>query len=42
VLNVVLSEHGLPTCLQLEELLINVLPMSTNLLCKRRGPDIES
>jgi hypothetical protein len=33
VLNVVLSEHGLLTGLQLEELLINVLTMSTYLLC---------
>jgi hypothetical protein len=33
VLNVVLSEHGLLTGLQLKELLINVLPMSTYLLC---------
>jgi hypothetical protein len=33
VLDVVLSEHGLLTGLQLEELLINVLPMSTDLMC---------
>jgi hypothetical protein len=33
VLDVVMSEHGLLTGLQLEELLINVLPMSTDLLC---------
>jgi hypothetical protein len=33
VLNVVLSKQGLLTSLQLDELLINVLPMSTNLLC---------
>jgi hypothetical protein len=33
VVNVVLSEHGLLTSLQLEELLINVLPMGTDLLC---------
>jgi hypothetical protein len=33
VLDVVLSEQGLLTGLQLDELLINVLPMSTDLLC---------
>jgi hypothetical protein len=33
VLNVVLSEHGLLMGLQLEELLIDMLPMSTHLLC---------
>jgi hypothetical protein len=33
VLDVVLSEQGLLTGLQLDELLIDVLPMSTNLLC---------
>jgi hypothetical protein len=33
VLNVVLSEQGLLTGLQLDELLIDVLPMSTYLLC---------
>jgi hypothetical protein len=33
VLDVVLSEQGLLMSLQLDELLINVLPMSTNLLC---------
>jgi hypothetical protein len=33
VLDVVLSEYGLLTGLQLEEVLINVLPMSTDLLC---------
>jgi hypothetical protein len=33
VLDVVLSEHGLLTGLQLEELLIDVLPMSTYLMC---------
>jgi hypothetical protein len=33
VLDVVLSEYGLLTGLQLEELLINALPMSTNLMC---------
>jgi hypothetical protein len=32
VLDVVLSEQGLLTSLQLDELLINVLPVSTNLL----------
>jgi hypothetical protein len=33
VLDVVLSEQGLLTGLQLDELLIDVLPMSTDLLC---------
>jgi hypothetical protein len=33
VLDVVLSEQCLLTRLQLDELLINVLPMGTNLLC---------
>jgi hypothetical protein len=33
VLDVVLSEQSLLTRLQLNELLINVLPMRTNLLC---------
>jgi hypothetical protein len=33
VLNVVLSEHGLLVGLQLKELLINMLPMGTDLLC---------
>jgi hypothetical protein len=33
VLDFVLSEYGLLTGLQFEELLINVLPMSTNLMC---------
>jgi hypothetical protein len=33
VLDVVLSEQGLLTSLQLDELLINVLLVSTNLLC---------
>jgi hypothetical protein len=33
VLNVVLSEQGLLMSLQLDELLINVLPVGTNLLC---------
>jgi hypothetical protein len=33
VLDVVLSEQGLLTCLQLDELLIDVLPMTTDLLC---------
>jgi hypothetical protein len=33
VFDVVLSEHGLLTSLQLDELLINMLPMGTNLLC---------
>jgi hypothetical protein len=33
VLDVVLREQGLLTSLQLDELLINVLPMGTNLLC---------
>jgi hypothetical protein len=33
VLNVVLSEQCLLTRLQLDELLINVLPVRTNLLC---------
>jgi hypothetical protein len=33
VLNVVLSEQGLLARLKLEELLIHVLPMGTNLLC---------
>jgi hypothetical protein len=33
VFDVVLSEQGLLTSLQLDELLINVLPMGTNLLC---------
>jgi hypothetical protein len=33
VLNVVLSEQGLLTRLQLKELLINMLPMCTNFLC---------
>jgi hypothetical protein len=33
VLDVVLSEQGLLTGLQLDELLIDVLPMSTYLLC---------
>jgi hypothetical protein len=33
VLDVVLSEQGLLTSLQLDELLIDVLPMSTDLLC---------
>jgi hypothetical protein len=32
VLDVVLNEQGLLTSLQLDELLINVLPVSTNLL----------
>jgi hypothetical protein len=32
VLDVVLSEQGLLTSLQLDELLINMLPMGTNLL----------
>jgi hypothetical protein len=33
VLDVVLSEQGLLTSLQLDELLIDVLPMGTDLLC---------
>jgi hypothetical protein len=33
VLDIVLSEQGLLTSLELDELLINVLPMGTNLLC---------
>jgi hypothetical protein len=33
VLDVVLSEQGLLTSLQLDELLINMLPVGTNLLC---------
>jgi hypothetical protein len=33
VLDVVLSEQGLLTGLQLDELIIDVLPMSTDLLC---------
>jgi hypothetical protein len=33
VLDVVLSEQGLLTSLQLDELLINMLPMDMNLLC---------
>jgi hypothetical protein len=33
VLDVVLSEQGLLTSLQLDEMLIDVLPMSTDLLC---------
>jgi hypothetical protein len=33
VLDVVLSEQGLLTGLQIDELLIHVLPMSTDLLC---------
>jgi hypothetical protein len=33
VLDVVLSEQGLLTAIQLGELLINVLPMSTDILC---------
>jgi hypothetical protein len=33
VLDVVLSEQGLLTSLQLDELLIDVLPMSTDFLC---------
>jgi hypothetical protein len=33
VLDVMLSEQGLLTSLQLDELLISVLPMGTNLLC---------
>jgi hypothetical protein len=33
VLDIVLSEQSLLTSLELDELLINVLPMGTNLLC---------
>jgi hypothetical protein len=33
VLDVVLSEQGLMTSLQLDELLINMLPVGTNFLC---------
>jgi hypothetical protein len=33
MLDVVLSEQGLLTSLQLDELLINMLPVGTNLLC---------
>jgi hypothetical protein len=33
VLDVVLSERGLLTILQLDELLINMLPVGTNFLC---------
>jgi hypothetical protein len=33
VLDVVLSEQGLLTNLQFDELLVNMLSMSTNLLC---------
>jgi hypothetical protein len=33
LLDVVLSEQGLLTSLQLNELFINVLPMGTNILC---------
>jgi hypothetical protein len=33
VLDVVLSEQGLLTSLQLDELLINMLPVGTNFLC---------
>jgi hypothetical protein len=33
VLDVLLSEQGLLTGLQIDELLIHVLPMSTDLLC---------